>query len=158
MLLLGIVIAGAIAYFVPDGFIESHLGAGIVPMLIMLVVGIPIYVCATASTPIVAALAMKGLSPGAALVFLLAGPATNAATIAVVSRLMGRRVAAVYVIVIAVMALALGMAVNWIYGAFSISITGWVAQAVHAEHGFAAAAAGVFLLVLILKARFWRKK
>ncbi|MBN2109096.1 MAG: SO_0444 family Cu/Zn efflux transporter [Deltaproteobacteria bacterium] len=129
-LLLGILIAGAIAAIVPDGFIEQHLDAGFMPMLVMLAAGVPLYVCASASTPIVAALALKGLSPGAALVFLLAGPATNAATLMVVARLMGRRIAAVYVAVIAVVALLLGLAANYLYGLAAIDITGWI----HADH------------------------
>jgi hypothetical protein len=158
LLLLGIVIAGAITFFVPDGFIERNLGAGIKPMLIMLVVGIPVYVCATSSTPIVAALALKGLSPGAALIFLLVGPATNTATITVLSKLMGKRVTVVYVIVIAVVSLVLGIAVNNIYGMFSISVTGWVAGADESKSGILAAISSLFLIGLIVKARLPRSK
>jgi len=158
LLLLGIGIAGAITYFVPDGFIERNLGAGIKPMLIMLVVGIPVYVCATSSTPIVAALAFKGLSPGAALVFLLVGPATNTATITVLSKLMGKRVTIIYVFVIAVVSLVLGIAVNNIYGMFSISVTDWVAGSAESESGILAAIASLFLIGLIVKARLPRLK
>ena len=74
----GVLIAGVITALIPPQFIETNLGEGFLSMLIMLAIGLPMYVCATASTPIAAALALKGLSPGAALVFLLAGPATNA--------------------------------------------------------------------------------
>ena len=121
-------------------------------MLIMLVVGIPLYVCASASTPIVAALALKGLSPGAALVFLLAGPATNAASITVVAGMLGKRVAAVYVSVIALCSLAMGMAVNAVYGWLAIDISGWVAGAHHSEGRLLPAGAAVVLLGLIAKA------
>jgi uncharacterized protein len=152
-LLLGIIIAGGIAYFVPAGFIERNLGAGIKPMLVMLIIGIPLYVCATASTPIVAALALKGLSPGAALVFLLSGPATNTATILVIARLMGKRVAAVYVLAIALVSLLMGIAVNALYSACSISITSWVAAGAQAEGGGFAIGASLFLLVCILRAK-----
>ena len=79
-LLLGILIAGIISYFVPVNFVDRYLGGEYSSLLIMLIIGIPLYICASASTPIAAALVLKGLSPGAALVFLLAGPATNAAT------------------------------------------------------------------------------
>lgn len=155
-LLLGILIAGAIAAIVPEGFIERHLGAGFMPMLVMLAAGVPLYVCASASTPIVAALALKGLSPGAALVFLLAGPATNAATITVVARLMGRRVAAVYVVVIAAVALLLGLAANYLYGLAAIDITGWI-QADHFEQqSLLAPVFSVILVALILKAKMPR--
>ncbi len=71
-------------------------------------IGIPIYICASASTPIAAALILKGISPGAALVFLLAGPATNAATLTLVGRFWGRAATTVYLISIAVCSLALG--------------------------------------------------
>lgn len=156
MLLIGIAIGGAITYFVPEGFIERNLGAGIMPMLIMLVAGIPFYVCATASTPIVAALALKGLSPGAALVFLLVGPVTNAATITVIASLLGKRVAVVYTGVIAVVSLLLGIAVNKIYSLLSISVTGWLGGAAAAEAGILTVSASLLLLGLILKSKLPR--
>ncbi len=107
-LLMGLVIAGAISYLVPDTLIEAALGHGLLPMVIMLFVGIPMYVCATGSLPIAAALMMKGMSPGAALVFLLAGPATNTVTITVVAKELGKSSATLYVLVIALGALAAG--------------------------------------------------
>jgi len=151
-LLAGIAIAGLITWLIPDNFVEQHLGSGILPMLIMLVAGIPVYVCASASTPIVAALALKGLSPGAALVFLMVGPATNAASITVVAGMLGKRVAAVYVSVIAVCALVMGMAVNALYGWLAIDITDWAAGAHHGPGSLLRALAAVALLVLILRA------
>lgn len=152
-LILGIIIAGVIAYFIPARFIEQQLGSGLRPMLVMLLVGIPLYVCASASTPIVAALALKGLSPGAALVFLLCGPATNTATILVIARLMGKQVAAVYVVVIAMVSLILGILVNAFYAANSLSITNWVTAGSQAEGGLLAAAAALFLLACIFRAK-----
>ena len=95
-LIVGVVIAGLIAALVPDDYFSTVLGGGILSMLVMMLVGIPIYVCATASVPIAAALIMKGVSPGAALVFLMTGPATNAATISTVWKTMGRRAAGLY--------------------------------------------------------------
>jgi len=150
-LLAGIAIAGLIAWLIPDGFVEQHLGSGITSMLIMLVAGIPLYVCASASTPIVAALALKGLSPGAALVFLLAGPATNAASITVVAKLLGRPVAAVYVAVIALCALIMGMAVNALYGWMAIDISAWTAEMKHSEDGLFGILAALALLALIAR-------
>jgi uncharacterized membrane protein YraQ (UPF0718 family) len=84
---------GASASFlvsVPDDFFLRYMGSEALSLLIMLGVGIPIYICASASTPVAAALVLNGLSPGAALVFLLAGPATNAATLTVVARYFGK--------------------------------------------------------------------
>lgn len=83
-LVIGILIAGAIAAFVPDDFFTVYLGNQFFSMFLMLVISVPMYICATSSTPIAASLLLKGLSPSAALVFLLAGPATNALTISTV--------------------------------------------------------------------------
>jgi hypothetical protein len=145
------VIAGSIAYLVPDGLIEKYLGAGFMPLLIMLLVGMPVFVCATASTPIVAALALKGLSPGAALVFLLAGPVTNAATITVLVKILGKRVTAVYIAVIAVISLALGAAVNYLYAMMSINVTDWIQGSANDHEGIFSMLMSVLLVILIIK-------
>jgi len=153
-LLFGVVLAGIISYVVPPRFLEQHLVPGVQQMLVMLIVGIPLYVCATASTPIVAALALKGLSPGAALVFLLAGPATNIATIMIVATLLGRRIALVYVGVIAVAALVFGMATDALYGILSRDLTGWITPHSHTTAAWIAPTAAVVLLGCIVRARF----
>lgn len=157
-LLLGIGIAGLITALIPAGFIEAHLGSGIVPMIVMLAVGIPVFVCATASTPVVAALAAKGLSPGAALVFLLAGPVTNAATITVLGKILGKRVTAVYLATIAAASLGLGLFVDWLYLSLALDIAGWVRGAELEEGGPLAVASAVLLLGLVIKALLpaWR--
>jgi len=111
-LIIGIVIAGGISAAIPDNYLSGVLGGGIVSMLIMMAVGIPTYVCATASVPIAAALIMKGVSPGAALVFLMTGPATNAATITTVWKIMGKRIAFIYLLTIAVSGLAAGLVLD----------------------------------------------
>jgi HflK protein len=97
-LVLGIALTAIFSAALPDGFFADGLllGGGVLPMLLAIAIGVPLYLCASASTPIAAALIAKGLSPGAALVFLLVGPATNAATVAVVGRLLGRRLLAIY--------------------------------------------------------------
>lgn len=98
-------------------------------MLVMLLVGMPMYVCATSSTPIAAALILKGLNPGAALVFLLAGPATNAATMNIVRNLFNTRALNIYLSVIAVFSLAMGYCVDWIYTLSGIQASATVGQA-----------------------------
>jgi hypothetical protein len=108
----GFVIAGVMAALLPDDVLARWGGDSAWAPLVMLFAGLPLYVCATSSTPIAAALMLKGLSPGAALVFLLAGPATNAATMAWVLRDFGARALAVYLASIAVVALGLGYAVD----------------------------------------------
>lgn len=110
----GLLATGLVATLVPAGFFE-RLDGGVTGMLAMMLVGIPIYVCATASTPLAAALILKGISPGTALVFLLAGPATNLATMAVVRSLLGWRGLAVYLTAIAGCALAMGLALDAVY-------------------------------------------
>ena len=87
---IGMLLAGLITALLPPDVFSSYLGGGLGTMLIMLAVGIPIYICATSSTPIAAALILKGVSPGAALVFLLAGPATNITSLTVLYGLLGQ--------------------------------------------------------------------
>ncbi|MFH0964953.1 MAG: SO_0444 family Cu/Zn efflux transporter [Planctomycetota bacterium] len=119
-LLAGLLVAGMITALVPAQSIPPALAGGLLGMILMMLVGIPVYVCATASVPIAAALIMKGVSPGAALVFLMTGPATNAATIATVWKIMGRRVAVVYLAVVAASALAAGLLLDHIVAVAAI--------------------------------------
>jgi uncharacterized protein len=111
-LVFGILIGGLISYLLPGDFIHQYLGMGWLSMIVMLIIGIPMYVCSTGSIPIAASLMLKGLSPGAALVFLLAGPATNAVTITVVARELGKKAATLYVLTIAVMSVLAGALLN----------------------------------------------
>ncbi len=122
-LIIGIILAGLIGALVPDDFFASVLGGGIIAMLLMMAVGIPIYVCATASVPIAAVLIAKGVSPGAALVFLMTGPATNAATIMTISKVMGRRTAVIYLATVAISAIVGGLLLDAIYHAGSFQGT-----------------------------------
>jgi len=111
-LLLGFALSGLIAAFVPEDFFRESLGPDWVSVLLMLVVGLPMYICASASTPVAAALMFKGVSPGAALILLLVGPATNMATILVVSRELGKKSAGIYLATIVVCSLMIAFAVN----------------------------------------------
>ena len=109
-LTIGLLMAALIGAAVPHGWIEEHVGQGILPMLLMLVVGIPLYICATSSTPLAFGLVMAGLSPGAALVLLLSGPATNVATMSWLIKDLGVKALVIYLGVIAGVALASGIA------------------------------------------------
>jgi hypothetical protein len=122
-LAVGIVAAGAISALVPQGWLEAGLGGGFVAMLVMLVAGVPMYICATASTPVAAALILKGLSPGAALVFLLVGPATNVATLIAVGKSLGLGASLRYLASIALSALAMGVALDWVYSSLEMTAT-----------------------------------
>lgn len=108
-LLIGLVVAGVISALVPDDFFADRLGKGLPAMLVMMLIGIPIYVCASASVPVAAALILKGLSPGAALVFLMTGPATNAAGLATIWNTLGRRTAILYLATVAACSLLGGL-------------------------------------------------
>jgi len=120
-LLVGLVFAGLIAVIIPDDFFAGLLGGGIVAMFVMMLVGMPIYVCATASVPIAAALIAKGISPGAALVFLMTGPATNAATITTIWKILGKKSTIIYLTTVAVTALASGLTLDYIFTSTGIS-------------------------------------
>jgi uncharacterized membrane protein YraQ (UPF0718 family) len=130
-MLVGLFIAALIAALVPENYFADTLSGGgntILSMLVMMVVGIPIYVCATASVPIAVQLIAIGLSPGTAFVFLMTGPATNAATLATLSAQVGKRAAAVFLLTVVVSALAGGLILDAIF-------KGDVNQIIHA-HGF----------------------
>lgn len=151
-LVFGLVLTGVISTFVPDDLAARGLGAGIAPMLVLMAVGIPLYMCAVASTPVAAALVSKGVSPGAALVFLLTGPATNAATIVLLSRHFGRRFVNIYLASIAFTAVAAGLALD-----AALAVTGYtIPIRLAAEPGGAIGvlqwACALFLSLLIL----WR--
>jgi uncharacterized membrane protein YraQ (UPF0718 family) len=108
-LLLGLAVAAVISALVPEHFFAERLGRGLPAMLVMMALGIPIYVCASASVPVAAAMILKGLSPGAALVFLMTGPATNAAGLTTIWNTLGRRTALLYLLAVAGCALAAGL-------------------------------------------------
>ena len=117
-LLIGILIGGLLSHLLPHNVLAKYLGQGWLSYLVMLVVGVPLYVCASGSIPVAAALMLKGLSPGAALVFLIVGPATNSATVAVVGGMLGRRALTVYLAVISLGALGAGYLMDLLVGAW----------------------------------------
>lgn len=117
-MLIGLAIAALISALVPEDFFAGALavtGGGFIAMLVMMVLGIPVYVCATASVPIAVALIAKGLNPGAALVFLMTGPATNAATLVTLASQLGKRSAVVFLLTVIVSALAGGLILDAIF-------------------------------------------
>lgn len=146
---VGIVIAGAIGVFVSPLLIETWLGNPLVAMLVMLVVATPLYVCATASTPIAAALVLKGLNPGAALVFLLVGPATNMAALSVITRVLGKRTMAIYLLGIMVCSFVLGFAVDIVYSWVDLTV-GWQLGEEEAGGSVLGVLSALLLLALLL--------
>lgn len=113
-LLLGFMVAAFISMLLPDGFFSLFQGYGFLEILVVLLVSVPLYVCATGSIPIAAVLLMKGVSPGAALVFMMAGPATNVATITVLGKTMGKKSLLIYLGSIIGGAIFWGLMVNWL--------------------------------------------
>jgi uncharacterized membrane protein YraQ (UPF0718 family)/copper chaperone CopZ len=129
---IGIAISAVIALVVPDNFFAHYVSNDFVSMLLMIAVGIPLYVCATASIPIALAMIDKGLSPGAAFVFLTVGPATNMATITLIATTMGKRIVTIYLGVIAVMAIINGTILNIVFKTTGAPLP--VIEQVHAGH------------------------
>ncbi|MHC4556563.1 MAG: SO_0444 family Cu/Zn efflux transporter [Planctomycetota bacterium] len=122
-MLVGLVIAAVISAARPDDlFAEKLLGTGIFAMLVMMLLGIPVYVCATASVPVAAALILKGLTPGAALVFLITGPATNAAAFTTIWKVLGGRTAIVYLFTVVVTALGAGLLLDMMFPGLGPSV------------------------------------
>jgi uncharacterized protein len=117
-LAVGIALGGIITYALPANLLETTIGHGFLSYAAMMAIGIPLYVCASGSIPLAVALLAKGLSPGAALVFLIAGPATNVATIAVVGKMIGKRALAVYLATLMIGSVAAGYAADALFAAF----------------------------------------
>ncbi len=112
-LAVGIVLAGIMLTFIPPDWLAQW-GGGLTAMLVMLVVGVPMYICAVASTPVAAGLLVAGVSPGAVLVFLLVGPATNIASFALLKRELGLKVTAVYLFGLSALSLLMGLLLEWL--------------------------------------------
>ena len=128
LFMIGLVLAGVITTLIPEDIFTRYLGGGLSTMLIMLAAGIPLYICATSSTPIAAALILKGVSPGAALVFLIAGPATNITSLTVLFGILGKRAAVIYLASIAVLTVLFGLATDHIYAVLGLSAQATVGQ------------------------------
>ena len=127
-LTLGILLAALVQTLVPPGTIAGW-GSGLPAMLGVMLLGVPMYLCATASTPVAAALLLAGVSPGTALVFLLAGPATNLGTIGIVRKELGGRACAAYLVGACGGALACGLAADWVVGRWGIDVAASVGDA-----------------------------
>ncbi|WP_303906832.1 SO_0444 family Cu/Zn efflux transporter [Thiohalomonas denitrificans] len=126
-LAIGIIVAGALITWLPPQALAQW-GSGVPAMLVMLAIGVPMYICATASTPLAASLLLLGVSPGTVLVFLLAGPATNIATLGLLHRELGGPVLAVYLFGISAAAIACGLATDALVQHFGISVMAQAAE------------------------------
>ena len=156
-LLMGLVIAALITAFVPADFLGVLNGYPLLSMLLVLALSVPMYVCATGSIPIAVALMLKGLSPGAALVLLMAGPATNVASLMVVHKALGRGVQVFYVGAILVGAIVFGLLADYVMPASWFELP--VAQTLSCHHGAAGmhdgwmpTVCGIVLSLLLVRA------
>lgn len=111
-LVVGLVIAGLITVFVPNEFFAVFKGNTLLSMLLVLCIAIPMYICATGSIPIAAALMLKGLTPGAALVLLMAGPACNMASMLVINKTLGRKSLMLYLLSIIATTMTAGAVID----------------------------------------------
>jgi len=156
-LVIGMLVAALLSVLIPGDFFTSTITSEYLAMLLMLAASVPLYICATGSIPIAAVLLMKGLAPGAALVLLMAGPATNIATMAVIGNTLGKRSLWVYLLTIIGGALFFGILVNeflpreWFTGALP-SLTH-----VHDHQtGWFKWASSAFLVLLIMNGYFMK--
>ncbi len=131
-LALGIMVGAMIEFFIPADFFAGLNGIG--GRFIILLVGIPMYICASATTPIAASLVLKGMSPGTSLLILLVGPATNISNILVLQKYIGKKGILINIFAIAFVALAMSFAVDFIYESFSLPLNFNVGEHDH-DHG-----------------------
>lgn len=155
-LFIGLIAAALIAVLVPDDFFTTYVGNNYLSMIAILLVSVPLYICSTSSVPVAASLMLKGLSPGAALVFLMAGPATNIATMLVVGKSLGKKTFTVYMLSIILGALIFGALVD------NFLPQEWFALKQHSEHIHAHSTtsylyiASAVILALLLVMSFFR--
>ena len=151
---IGVFLAGLISTLVPEDLMQTLLGGGLSSMLVMLVVGVPLYICATASTPVAAALIMKGVSPGAALVFLLVGPATNITSLSVLTGILGKKSTLIYLTILSLCAVLFGLGVDSLYRFLDISPRAIIGEASGLVPENVKLVAVVLLLALSVKPLF----
>lgn len=163
-LTIGILLGAFIDFVVPANIFDNL--SGIQSRLIILAIGVPLYICASASTPIAASLIMKGLSPGAALLLLLVGPATNVSNIAVLQKYIGKKGVIINVLSIVIVGLVFSYATDWMYNSFlKIKISPHIGHQHEETSWFKIASVLIFVPLLIkglyfeeLKPRFFNKK
>jgi len=112
-MIFGLILSGVLTAFLPDNFFaDKFIGRELVSMLVMLGAGLTVYVCSSGSVPIVVSLIAAGISPGAGLVFLIAGPATNMAAIVTIFKILGTRTSVIYLVTLSATALISGYILN----------------------------------------------
>ena len=149
-LMIGLFFAALVQTYVPESFL-SQWGNGILAMLVVILISIPMYICATASTPIAAGLLLSGVSPGAVLVFMLAGPATNIATLGVVGKELGKRAVFAYLIGVIGTALAFGFLTDYLVAQYGFVVAPMMGEEHEVLPHWLSLAASIVLAILILR-------
>ena len=152
-LLVGLFFAALVQTYVPADFLAQW-GDGILAMLVMVLVSVPMYICATASTPIAAGLLLAGVSPGAVLVFMMAGPATNIATLGVVAKELGKRALWGYLGGVIGVALVAGILVNYLVDSFGFVVMPQIGEEHQMLPQWLVATSGIVLALLMAKVVF----
>lgn len=148
-LIVGVIIAGFISTFISNDFVSHYIGNYYITMLLMLAIGIPVYVCSTASIPIALGFMHMGISPGAAFVFLISGPATNAAAISVIWKILGKTSAIIYLITILIGSLTGGLVFDYLDRNFYESGMLNVQQACHTTLSNFEICSAIFMLAVL---------
>jgi len=146
----GIVLAGIMLTFIPPDWLAQW-GGGLPAMLVMLVVGVPMYICAVASTPVAAGLLVAGVSPGAVLIFLLVGPATNIASFALLRQELGTKVTVMYLFGLSVSSLLMGLLLEWLIDTQGWHIKAYLGEAHTVLPGIVSWVSAFILLFLAIK-------
>ena len=149
-LVIGLVVAGLITIYVPDEVFTIFKDNTMASMILVLIISIPMYLCATGSIPIAVVLMLKGLTPGAALVLLMAGPACNMASILVIRKGLGFRTLVIYILSIVVGAVFFGCLIDWLQYSGMIDFTSRVSQTMEIKEGGAGIIKWTSTIVLTL--------
>lgn len=150
-LVIGLVVAALITVYVPDHFLISLSDRPFVAMLAMIVVAVPMYVCATGSIPIAMSLVVKGLNPGAAFVLLMAGPAANFASMIVLGKTIGKKATAIYVFSVIFTAFIFGLLVDYAFPAdWLAALRGSVSESCCHTFGWFPTSCTVLLILALL--------
>ncbi len=153
---LGLVIGALISVVVPDNFFSLYLSNRFVMYLLILAVSAPLYICATGSIPIASSLILKGISPGAAFIFLMAGPATNSVTFTVLYKTIGRKSTFFYIGTIILGAIAGGFLIDYLF--FDVAMKQIAANQSVSSISLIKTIGGVVFGFLLLKALLFKKK
>lgn len=146
-LFIGIAVAGVMATVIPDGWLAQW-GQGLGAMLVMVLVGVPMYICAVASTPIAAGLILSGVSPGTVLVFMLVGPATNLAGLMLLRKELGNRATALYIAGLSLVSIVMGLLLDALIRQGHVSVAVQLGAGADLLPYWLSLGAGILLLLL----------